>query len=134
MSVEVLQMLSLGAYIASGVFFCISVTLFFILRIPGVIGNLSGATARKAIEDIRQQSSNNEGRSYKSMRLKTDRERNTDKISTQKLLQQSQETILLPQTNATTLLTQTESDEKSKTPEFHVDIDIGFSESTEIIE
>ena len=35
--------------------FCISIILFFVLRIPNVIGNLSGATARKAIRNIRAQ-------------------------------------------------------------------------------
>ena len=33
----------------------VSVILFFVLKIPRVIGDLSGRTARKAIEDIRKQ-------------------------------------------------------------------------------
>lgn len=55
MSVELLQTLSLSAYIAAGVFLVTTVALFFLLDIPGVLGDLTGATARKAIEDIRTQ-------------------------------------------------------------------------------
>lgn len=55
MSIELLQTLSLASFIAAGVFLAAAIIIFFTLRIPGVIGDVSGATARKAIEDIRQQ-------------------------------------------------------------------------------
>lgn len=35
-------------------FLVISVVLFFVLKIPAVIGNLTGSTARKAISEIRE--------------------------------------------------------------------------------
>ncbi len=41
------------ALVMAGVFLIIAVILFFALKIPAVIGDLSGATARKAIMDIR---------------------------------------------------------------------------------
>ncbi len=59
MSVELLRELSVGGYVVGGIFFVISAILFFLLRIPAVIGDLSGATARKAIEDIRRQNEGN---------------------------------------------------------------------------
>ena len=43
----------IGAVLA-GVFLILAAILFFALRIPAVIGNLSGATARKAIRNIRE--------------------------------------------------------------------------------
>lgn len=59
MSVELLQTLSLVGYIVSAVLLVLTVVLFFVLKVPQLIGYLSGATARKAIEDIRQQSEKN---------------------------------------------------------------------------
>ena len=58
MSVEQLQMLSMAGYIASGGFLVSTVLLFFILKIPRLIEDMTGVTARRAIEDIRRQ---NEG-------------------------------------------------------------------------
>lgn len=37
------------------IFLLVSIILFIVLKIPSVIGNLSGATAKKAIENIRKQ-------------------------------------------------------------------------------
>lgn len=45
--------LLLIALILAGVFFALAVILFFVLKIPAVIGDLSGSTARKAISEIR---------------------------------------------------------------------------------
>ena len=39
--------------IMAGVFLVVSAILFFVLRIPAVIGYLSGSTAKKAIEEIK---------------------------------------------------------------------------------
>jgi len=81
MSVELLQTLSMGGYIASGVFLILAVILFFTLRIPEVIGDLSGATARKAIEDIRRQNEQSGDKAYKPSRVNRERGALTDKIS-----------------------------------------------------
>lgn len=53
MSVEVLQIITLILFVMSGAFLVIAVCLFFAFNIPGIIGNLSGITAKKAIEDIK---------------------------------------------------------------------------------
>lgn len=58
MTVEMLNTLSFSAFIASGVMFLIAVALFFLLDIPKVVGEVSGKTARKSIQQIQK---HNEG-------------------------------------------------------------------------
>lgn len=158
MSVELLQNLSLTAFVASGALGIAAVIMFFALGIREVIGDLSGMTARRAIEDIRQQSKNNERRSYESMRFRMDKGRITDKISTKRLfeqanstgasqtgagtevlqqnvgtevLQQSAVTDVLQQSAVTVVLNQAI---EQPVADFRVDVEIGFSESSEGIE
>lgn len=71
----------LGALIACGVFFVISAILFFTLRIPKVISDLSGRTARKAIENIRMQNEQSGDKTYQSSAVNLQRGKLTDKIS-----------------------------------------------------
>ena len=58
MSVEVLQYIELAAYIVAGLFLLAAIILFFVLKIPAVVGDLTGTTAKRAIESIRQQNEN----------------------------------------------------------------------------
>ena len=53
MSYEVLRNIFIGAAALSGLMLIVSVLLFIILKIPSVIGDLTGITAKKAIENIR---------------------------------------------------------------------------------
>ncbi len=55
MTVELLQTLSVVSYIIAVVFALIAIALFFVLDIKKAIGDITGATARKAIKDIRRQ-------------------------------------------------------------------------------
>ena len=55
MSVEQLRMISAAGYLASGVFFAATVIMFFVFRNPQLIRDITGVTARRAIEDIRRQ-------------------------------------------------------------------------------
>ena len=57
MSVETLKLISLIAYVISGVFFLITIWIFVKFNIAEVIGEITGITRRKAIKDIRTQSS-----------------------------------------------------------------------------
>ncbi len=66
MTVELLQRLSLAAYLAGGVFLGTAVLLFFLFHVPQIIGDLSGTSARRAIASIEQQ--NSSGSSPKSRR------------------------------------------------------------------
>lgn len=81
MSVEMLQTLSLVAYILSGVFFAAAVALFFLLKIPRVIGEISGSTAKKAIERIRQQNETSGEKAYKPSAVNISRGKITDRMS-----------------------------------------------------
>lgn len=63
------------------IMFVVSMILFFVLKIPAVIGDLSGATARKAIENIRNQNEESGEKVYKSSAVNKERGKLTDKIS-----------------------------------------------------
>lgn len=143
MSVELLNTLSLAAYIAAGVVFLVAVALFFLLNVPKLIGDISGSTAKKAIETIRQQNENSGDKAYKPSPVNAARGKLTDKISpsggleqrttglsfgaqtekfeTTELLEAAQATLLLSNGNETTLLSQSDpgattllSDQKPK--------------------
>lgn len=81
MTYEMYRYLSLGAAIACGVMVVVSVILFFTLQIPKVIGDLTGRTARKAIEDIRKQNEQSGDKVYRSSSVNLRRGKLTDKIS-----------------------------------------------------
>ena len=59
----------------------ITVILFFVYKIPTVIGDLTGANARKAIENIRNQNENSGDKLYKTSQVNRERGKLTDKIS-----------------------------------------------------
>ena len=61
MTVEMLNTLSMAAFIASAVVFLVAVALFFLLDIPKVVGELSGRTAKKSIQQIQEHNKNNSG-------------------------------------------------------------------------
>ena len=81
MSYEMYRYIFLGALIACGIFFVIAVVLFFTLKIPKVISDLTGRTARKAIENIRMQNEQSGDKSYQSSAINLERGKLTDKIS-----------------------------------------------------
>lgn len=88
MSVELLQTLSIVSYIAAGVLFLGAVALFFLLDVPKLIGDISGSTARKAIEAIRQQNESTGDKVYKPSAVNASRGKVTDKISPSGKLEQ----------------------------------------------
>lgn len=69
------------AGILCGVMVVISIILFFTLKIPQVIGDLSGSTARKAIQDIREKNELSGDKTYKTSTVNQNRGKLTDKIS-----------------------------------------------------
>ncbi len=81
MSYEMYRYIFLGALTACGVFFVIAVILFFTLKIPKVISDLTGRTARKAIENIRMQNEQSGDKTYQSSVVNLERGKLTDKIS-----------------------------------------------------
>lgn len=81
MSYEVLRAVFIFGAVLSGVCFAIAVVLFFILRIPSVIGDLTGATAKKGIENIRSKNGDAGQRIYKTSQVNRGRGKITSKIT-----------------------------------------------------
>lgn len=81
MTYEIYRYIFIGAAILCGIMAVVSVLLFFYLKIPRVIGDLSGSTARKAIEEIRKQNESSGHKTYKTSLVNQERGRLTDKIS-----------------------------------------------------
>ncbi len=81
MTYEMYRYVFLGAAIACGILFAASAVLFFTLRIPKVISDLTGRTARKAIENIRMQNEQSGDKTYQSSAVNLRRGKLTDKIT-----------------------------------------------------
>ena len=88
MSYDTYRLIFIGAAIACGVMFLVSVTLFFVFKIPNIIGNLTGRNAKKAIEDIKRQ---NESYAYSD---KANALNGKKKISTARLDNIGETTVL----------------------------------------
>lgn len=162
MSIELLQKLSMISYIIAGLAFLTAIALFFILDIRKVIGDISGSTARKAIENIRNQNEKSGDKAYKPSPVNAARGKLTDKISASgRLIPQSkivavstgtekfntlemnppanETTVLNEITDETTILTMPESNsaDSSKREDkyvFYAETELSFAESLEIIE
>ena len=81
MTYEIYRYIFFGGAILSGIMIIVTVLVFFVLKIPTVIGDLTGANARKAIENIRNQNENSGDKLYKSSPINSSRGKLTDKIS-----------------------------------------------------
>lgn len=81
MTYEMYRYVFLGGAALAAVMLLVSVILFFALKIPKVISDLSGRTARRAIDDIRRQNEQSGDKSYKSSVVNAQRGKLTDKIS-----------------------------------------------------
>ena len=55
MTYEIYRYIFIGSAILCGVMFVVSILLFVLLRVPKLISDLSGLTAKKAIKNIREQ-------------------------------------------------------------------------------
>ena len=81
MTVELLELLSLISFILAGVLLLLGIALFFLLDVPKLYGDISGRTAKKAIEAIRQQNEATGNKAFKPSKVNEDRGRLTDRIS-----------------------------------------------------
>lgn len=81
MSYEIYRYIFYGGAILAGVMLVATVILFFLYKIPTVIGDLTGANARKAIENIRNQNESSGDKLYKTSQVNRERGKLTDKIS-----------------------------------------------------
>lgn len=119
MTVELLKILSIVAYIVAGVLFLSAVAMFFLLDVPKLYGDVSGRTAKKAIEAISKQNKSTQNKAYTPRTVNAERGRLTDKITPSGRLQLQNDGLyvdvatekfntstLSPQTNETTILKQ----------------------------
>lgn len=79
---EVLSIISLVSFIVSGLCFVLAIFFWFFFKIPSVIGDLSGRTARKSIAKMRTNNELTGNKSYKSNVVKFNREKNTGAVNT----------------------------------------------------
>lgn len=160
MSIDVLQTCSVGFWVAAGIFFLTAIALFFLMDIPKLYGEISGRTARKAIEQIRKH--NAEALTGDIAGVHTGSGVRTEKFSTATLapeaaagattvlaeagattmLAETGATIVLAEAGATTLLTEPEhlqTAENDRQPpeamdDFVLENELSYAESVEIIE
>ena len=95
MSYDTYRLIFIGAAIACGVMFLVSVTLFIVFKIPNIIGNLTGHSAKKAIEDIKKQQNESyviNGEANESHL--NGKKKITEKISTARLDRAEETTVL----------------------------------------
>ncbi len=81
MTYEIYRYIFLGGAILAAIMLVVSVIVFFLLKIPTVIGDLTGANARKAIENIRNQNESTGDKTYRSSKVNRERGKLTEKIS-----------------------------------------------------
>lgn len=142
MSIDVLQTCSIGFWVAAGIFFLTAVALFFLMDIPKLYGEISGRTARKAIEQIRKH--NAEALTGDIASSHTGSGVRTEKFSTATLAPETVAgaTTVLAEAGATTVLTEPEhlqSAENDRQPpeamdDFVLENELSYAESVEIIE
>lgn len=89
MTVESMQTISLVFYLLAGVMFISAIALFFLLKVPSLFGDITGSTARKAIETIRMQNEYSGDKANKPSPINISRGKITEKISKSGRLQQS---------------------------------------------
>ncbi len=114
MNAEILQIISIAAFILEGILLAIAVLLFFILDVPSLTNDLSGKTAQRQILKLREQNRQKEDRNedrllFESYAGKTDVTAKFPKNEmraeeTTMLELPEQETTLLKDTEGTTVL------------------------------
>lgn len=70
---ETLQILSIISFAVAGVCFVLAVFFWFFFKIPTVIGDLSGRTARKSIAKMRVANEKSGSKSYKESKVNLER-------------------------------------------------------------
>ena len=151
MTYEMYRYIFVIAAVLCGVMFGVSVLLFFLLKIPAVIGNLSGSTARKSIRTIEEKSSwkengtNDPDENWKSRGRLTDKISQMDiittKIATQRMtsMPQSEETVVLTEKTASDITTQLENVQSCgettllEEAAFEIELDITYIHTDEIV-
>lgn len=164
MTYDIYRYIFMGGAILAGIMFVLSILLFFFLKIPHVLGDLTGRNARKAIENIRNQNESSGDKLYKTSQVNRERGKLTDKISpsgslmrdpsgvlggggamatekisTQELPPQADETTVLDTANETTVLNSEAGEttlldaQPDTAPVFQIEYEITYIHSEEVI-
>lgn len=83
---EILSLVSLISYIVAGICLVVTIFLWIIFKIPSVIGDLSGRTARKSIARMRANNEKAGGQGYKPSAENAGRGKLTDTMQHSKKL------------------------------------------------
>ena len=78
---EILSISSLISFIISGICFILATFFWFKFKIPSVIGDLSGKTARKSIAKMRESNEKSGKKSYQSSSVNVNRGKVTESMS-----------------------------------------------------
>lgn len=81
MTYDIYRYIFIGAAVLCGIMLVASILIFILMKIPNVISDLSGATAKKAIKEIREQNERTGDKSYQVSHVNRNRGKLTDKIS-----------------------------------------------------
>ena len=91
---EILSLVSLISYIVAGVCLVLAVFFWFFFKIPVIIGDLSGRTAKKSIEKMRQSNEQSGHKTYRSSVTNAARGKITDTMpGSEKLKKTTAETV-----------------------------------------
>ena len=131
MTYEIYRYIFIGAAVLCGVMFVVAVLLFVLFKIPKVISDLTGATARKAIQSIREQNEASGNKGYKVSAFNEARGKLTDKITPSgNIIQQNRSQM--PGINTTKIDTQKliEEDVTNQTTVLSIDNETTIENST----
>lgn len=97
-------LISTASFIMAGVFLIISSFLWFKFNIPKIVGDLSGRTAKKSIEKMRQDNEKTGKRQINVVYMADNKQNITEKIEKMTAKSESNNTDVLFQGEATELL------------------------------
>ncbi len=81
MTYEMYRTVFFGAAIGCGSLFLLTVLLFIFFKIPRIVSDISGRTAKKGIQEIRERNESTGDKTYKTSAVNRSRGKLTDKIS-----------------------------------------------------
>lgn len=145
MTYEIYRYIFIGGAVLAGIMFLISLLLFFMLRIPTVIGYFTGANERKAIENIRNHNASTDDNGNISQ-INRERGKLTDKINSSGRIEHNPSTPLYGALNTEKINSETTAlsydnkanettvlDIAANSSEFVIEYEITYINTSEII-
>lgn len=129
MTYEQYRQLFMVAAILGVILFVISLILFFVFKIPDIIGDLSGAAAKKAINSIKEQNERSSEKLLKRNAINGEQGKPPETNRTQ-ILKGTETTLLREHVEETTCLAQAREPEQDI---FSIQYEITFIHTNELI-